>query len=232
MRLFGHHTLTFTYFAVAFAQFCFANFFCCALKFSKLVIVLDFISVRQECLTHQTLIAAAREWRSKSVCCWCFRWYCLLWLRQINSTLLKRLQNLLRYVIDWFYCNVTHTKGFKESKAVSVYSGATENPLAVTQDAFSTMYTDNIDLWGDLKPDEAYINYVRTQTGNVDSARSQKHSFYFINTIERLLLEFGMVPSVKGSGSKLHNAAAKGSVKEVTELLEQSSRCAALRICN
>jgi hypothetical protein len=65
---------------------------------------------------------------------------------------------------------------------------ASTNPLAIPQEDFEQMYEDNKDLWGDcnkkvglllpnchglMQPSwqEAYVNYMRSQSGNVDSAR-------------------------------------------------------------
>lgn len=93
-----------------------------------------------------------------------------------------------------------------ESNAL-VYAGASDNPLAVSPEAFSDMYRDNKDLWGDMPERDARINYMRSQSGNVDSAR--------------LLMEFSMVPSVKTGGSKLHDAAASGDVEELEKLMDE-----------
>lgn len=78
------------------------------------------------------------------------------------------------------------------------------------------MYEDNKDLWGDMPAEQARVNYVRSTAGQVDSAR--------------LLLEFGLVPSVKeaaaGGGSALHRAAAlndKGEVERLAEAAETTA---------
>ena len=77
------------------------------------------------------------------------------------------------------------------------------------------MYKDNQDLWGDCTEREAYINYARSNTGHVDSAR--------------LLMEFSMVPSVKTAGaSKLHDAAAAGNLEELERLLDVEATGTAL----
>lgn len=79
--------------------------------------------------------------------------------------------------------------------------------MAMSQKDWSKIYSDNKELWADLTPREAQFNYVRAQTGNVDSAR--------------LLMEFSMVPSVKyGSGSEVAQASTKGNVQRVKELLD------------
>lgn len=85
------------------------------------------------------------------------------------------------------------------------YGSAGAHPLAVSVEDFGEMYADNKDLWGDMDSKSAHLNYQRSMSGNVDSAR--------------LLMEFSMVPSVKTGGSDLHKAAAAGDASRV--------RCAA-----
>lgn len=69
------------------------------------------------------------------------------------------------------------------SSTALAYSSAGAHPLAVSVDEFKDMYVDNKDLWGDMPAQDAHLNYQRSMSGNVDSAR--------------LLMEFSMVPSVK-----------------------------------
>ena len=85
------------------------------------------------------------------------------------------------------------------------YSSAGNNPLAVSAEDFHDMYADNKDLWGDMPAKDAHLNYQRSMSGNVDSAR--------------LLMEFSMVPSVKSGGGDLHKAAAEGDLEKVAELI-------------
>ena len=51
------------------------------------------------------------------------------------------------------------------------YSSAGAHPLAVSPSDFSEMYEDNKDLWGDMDAQSAHLNYQRSMSGNVDSAR-------------------------------------------------------------
>jgi ankyrin repeat protein len=60
-----------------------------------------------------------------------------------------------------------------------------------------------------LGEEEAWYQYERTQSGNVDSAR--------------FLLVFGMVPSIKSGGSAIHTAAASGDVEALKENLEKGT---------
>lgn len=73
---------------------------------------------------------------------------------------------------------------------------------------------ENQDLWGDMTEREAHINFARSMTGNVDSAR--------------LIMEFSMVPSVKGGGSQLHEAALSGDVVALQRLLDVEAAGTAL----
>ena len=91
-------------------------------------------------------------------------------------------------------------------ESTAMMYGGGDNPLAVSAQDFAEMYQDNKDLWGDMPAKAAHVNYQRSMSGNVDSAR--------------LLMEFSMVPSVKNGGSKLHKAAAAGDIKEVQRLVD------------
>eukprot|EP00040_Diaphanoeca_grandis_P013536 m.68456 g.68456 ORF g.68456 m.68456 type:complete len:855 (+) comp23955_c0_seq1:215-2779(+) len=93
-----------------------------------------------------------------------------------------------------------------KSSTALAYNAAGDNPLSVTSEDFNQMYEDNKDLWGDMPARDAHLNYQRSMTGNVDSAR--------------LLMEFSMVPSVKSGGSDLHKAAAEGDVDKVADLID------------
>eukprot|EP00730_Choanoeca_flexa_P006526 TRINITY_DN12169_c2_g2_i5.p1 TRINITY_DN12169_c2_g2~~TRINITY_DN12169_c2_g2_i5.p1 ORF type:complete len:888 (+),score=255.09 TRINITY_DN12169_c2_g2_i5:75-2738(+) len=100
----------------------------------------------------------------------------------------------------------SHGDEQNEQQNALVYKSASSNPLAIPQEDFEQMYEDNKDLWGDMPKRDAYVNYMRSQSGNVDSAR--------------LLMEFSMVPSAKASGSELHKAAASGDSEAVAALLD------------
>ena len=95
------------------------------------------------------------------------------------------------------------------------YVEASSHPLSVSQNTFKNMYKDNADLWSDCEEEDAYINYMRSQSGNVDSAR--------------LLMEFSMVPSIKSTkDSDIHAIAARGLQHTCTCL--RTCMCV-LRVC-
>lgn len=94
----------------------------------------------------------------------------------------------------------------RSDSTAMAYSSAGNNPLAVSAEDFHDMYADNKDLWGDMPAKDAHLNYQRSMSGNVDSAR--------------LLMEFSMVPSVKSGGGDLHKAAAEGDLEKVAELID------------
>ena len=104
------------------------------------------------------------------------------------------------------------------SMQMAIPAGMNNKAVATPADLLQTVKTEWDDLVGHndaglvpaeqegkpqppLGEEEAWYQYQRTQSGEIDSAR--------------FLLVFGMVPSIKSGGSALHNAAAIGDAKAV-----------------
>eukprot|EP01147_Barroeca_monosierra_P011214 gene11214-3268_t len=143
--------------------------------------------------------------------------YVTLFLILLSATIPSTLCNhdyaqAIRDTMQNYQLSLIASSGveFAENKPRSLVQGSSSNPLMISDSTFNELYTQNLAIWGDCTVKDAFINYFRAHTGNVDSAR--------------MLLEFSMVPSVQTTiGSPIHQAAMTGDVAALAFLNDVES---------